>query len=92
MNFTHRVTVSPGSVPSRLSPRSPISPNINPFAPLSPDLPHAHLVNMPSMHQADQRRSLRTYTRQSLLHIAKRCKKQGWTKPAGMAELGSWYG
>ncbi|ORY31303.1 hypothetical protein BCR39DRAFT_527383 [Naematelia encephala] len=78
-----RDSFSPAS--THLSPKSK-SPNlnINPFSPLSPDLPESQpLPNKgPFIH----------YSRRKLLRIAQQCRLHGWQMPSGMDTLEAWFG
>jgi hypothetical protein len=98
--------LSPSSTSSHVSPK-PVNanPNINPFAPLSPDLPENTLddddVNEEmnrilgveqTMRMAVKTGPVVSYTREELLRIAQRCQVEGWQVPRGMSRLESWFG
>nr|XP_019050768.1 hypothetical protein I302_01210 [Kwoniella bestiolae CBS 10118]OCF29698.1 hypothetical protein I302_01210 [Kwoniella bestiolae CBS 10118] len=84
---------------SSISPKPPApDPNINPFSPLSPDLPEnrlnarnneddqvTRLLGLSSPHK-----DLVIYTRRELLRIGKSSRQRG--PPEGMNSLDTWYG
>jgi hypothetical protein len=105
-NTHQRSVLSPSSASSHVSPK-PVNanPNINPFAPLSPDLPE----NTPDDDDVNEemnrilgveqtmRLAMKTgpvvsYTTEELLRIAQKCQVEGWQVPRGMSRLESWFG
>ncbi|WVF67781.1 hypothetical protein IAT40_002542 [Kwoniella sp. CBS 6097] len=103
-------TTSP--LASSLSPKAshsiPHNPNINPFAPLSPDLPENQLLRSHAVMEGDDQISrllgLRTHSPTATLIEHKELvvypreelllisKKCGRAKPESMASLDTWYG
>ncbi|WWC72669.1 uncharacterized protein I206_106633 [Kwoniella pini CBS 10737] len=81
-----------------ISPKPPApDPNINPFSPLSPDLPENRLRARNADGEVNRLLGLLTmhqqpiiYTRKQLLRIGKRSHQRG--PPPGMGPLETWYG
>ncbi|ORX40783.1 hypothetical protein BD324DRAFT_612100 [Kockovaella imperatae] len=105
---------SPNSNNSHLSPRSytsgvspkPSAPNprLNPFAPLSPDMPENQL-QPEGVHGTEidrllgvvgvvtnKKSKLIRYDRDQLLKVAAKGQKHGWVIPQGLGPLETWFG
>lgn len=91
------LAVSPNSGTNHLSPRGSTHmkrANSNPFAPLSPDLPENSLSASSQALKPSHLKSgrVQSYSRKTLLKIARQCEKRGWQVPADLAPLSTWYG